>query len=254
MLVLLSPSKTQNFLPIQNQKINLKPTLPHFLNEISQLIQSLKPLSSAQISELMKISPKLAELNYQRFQTFTADFVTPQAKSALFAFEGDVYTDIAVNTYSQKELDFAQKTIRILSGLYGILAPTDLIQPYRLEMKTKLKTQTAKDLYQFWGPKITDYLNQAEANLIVNLASEEYFKVIQPKNLKADLLNIAFKQKRPNGQYKIVPIYAKKARGTMTNFIVQNQIQTSQQLTEFKEDNYKFSPQDSTNAELVFIR
>jgi cytoplasmic iron level regulating protein YaaA (DUF328/UPF0246 family) len=121
-------------------------------------------------------------------------------------------------------------------------------------MKTKLKTQAAKDLYQFWGPKITDYLNQNESNLIVNLASEEYFKVIQPKNLKADLLNIIFKQKRPNGQYKIVPIYAKKARGTMANFIVQNQIKTPQQITEFQEDNYKFSPQDSTNSELVFIR
>lgn len=254
MLVLLSPSKTQNFLPIENKNLKISTSLPTFLPEINHLISELKFFTPTQIADLMKISPKLSELNYQRFQTFRADFVTPQAKSALFAFEGDVYTDIALDTYSQKELDFAQKTIRILSGLYGILAPTDLIQPYRLEMKTKLKTQNAKDLYQFWGPKITNYLNKIEPNLIINLASEEYFKVIQPKNLKAELLNITFKQKRPNGQYKIVPIYAKKARGTMANFIIRNQIQTAQKLTEFQEDNYKFSPQDSTSSELVFIR
>ena len=250
MLVLLSPSKTQNFEPL-NQK--LKCSLPTYKSEISQLISALKDLNQNEIGQLMSISPRLAELNYLRFQNFKSEFNLETAKPALFAFEGDVYTDIEASQYSDKELDFANTILRILSGLYGILKPLDLIQPYRLEMKTKLKTNQYKDLYQFWDNKITKTLNQQESDLIINLASEEYFKVIQPKDLKAKLVQVSFKENKA-GTYKIVAIYAKKARGTMANFIVKNQITDLEKIKKFNLDRYSFNPNLSSESEIVFTR
>jgi cytoplasmic iron level regulating protein YaaA (DUF328/UPF0246 family) len=250
MLVLLSPSKTQNFEPLSQK---LKCSLPTYKAEVSQLISSLKDLNQNEIGRLMSISPKLAELNYLRFQNFKSEFNLETAKPALFAFEGDVYTDIEVSQYSDKELDFANNTLRILSGLYGILKPLDLVQPYRLEMKTKLKTNQYKDLYQFWDNKITNTLNQQESDLIINLASEEYFKVIQPKDLKAKLVQVSFKENKA-GTYKIVAIYAKKARGTMANFIVKNQITDLEKIKKFNLDRYSFNPSLSSESEVVFTR
>ena len=250
MLVLLSPSKTQNFEPLSQK---LKCSLPAYKAEILQLIATLQDLNQNEIGRLMSISPKLAELNYLRFQNFKSEFNLETAKPALFAFEGDVYTDIEVSQYSDKELEFANHTLRILSGLYGILKPLDLIQPYRLEMKTKLKTSQYKDLYQFWDNKITKILNQQESDLIINLASEEYFKVIQPKDLKAKLVQVSFKENKA-GTYKIVAIYAKKARGTMANFIVKNQITDLEKIKKFNLDRYSFNPSLSSESEVVFTR
>jgi cytoplasmic iron level regulating protein YaaA (DUF328/UPF0246 family) len=250
MLVLLSPSKTQNFEPLSQK---LKCSLPAYKAEILQLIATLQDLNQNEIGRLMSISPKLAELNYLRFRNFKSEFNLATSKPALFAFEGDVYTDIEVSQYSDKELEFANHTLRILSGLYGILKPLDLIQPYRLEMKTKLKTSQYKDLYQFWDNKITKILNQQESDLIINLASEEYFKVIQPKDLKAKLVQVSFKENKA-GTYKIVAIYAKKARGTMANFIVKNQITDLEKIKKFNLDRYSFNPSLSSESEVVFTR
>jgi hypothetical protein len=250
MKILLSPSKTQNFEPLD---LNNGFTKPTFAQEIQQLVHKLKDSSQADLIKLMSISSNLAELNYSRFQKFQPDFTQENSKPAIFAFKGDVYTDIKATKYSKTQLDFANSTIRILSGLYGILRPLDLIQPYRLEMKTKLKTENNKDLYEFWNTKITDFLNQEESALIVNLASEEYFKVLQPKNLKANLLNISFKENR-EGKLKIIAIYAKKARGTMANFLVENKIETIDGIKKFNLDNYKFSETESQPNQLVFTR
>lgn len=250
MIVLLSPSKTQNFDPIINP---LKTSLPTFAQETHQLVQNLKKLSQADLQKLMSISSNLAELNYIRFQSFQENFTDQNSKPALFAFEGDVYTDIEVNHYNQEQLKFANQTIRILSGLYGILRPLDLIQPYRLEMKTKLQTEKAKDLYTFWNTKLADALNQENPDYIINLASEEYFKAIKPALIKAPIINVTFKENK-NGTYKIIAIYAKKARGTMANFIVKNQLTNLEQLKNFNLDGYSFNTEFSSPEDLVFTR
>jgi cytoplasmic iron level regulating protein YaaA (DUF328/UPF0246 family) len=248
MYILLSPSKTQNF---TKASFLLPATQPIFKKEILDLTSDLKKLSKAQIKNLMSISDNLADLNFTRFQTFEPSFTQKNSKPALFAFEGDVYTDIEAQDYSKSQLEFANNHIRILSGLYGLLKPMDLIQPYRLEMKTKLKTAKSKNLYEFWGSKISQQLN--DADYIINLASEEYFKAVDLNTLKAPIINVHFKQKK-GSDYKIIPIYAKKARGTMANFIVKNKITKPTKIQEFEEDNYKFASKYSTPTELVFVR
>lgn len=250
MIVLLSPSKTQNFEPAT---IPLKTSEPTFTQEIHQLVQNLRKLSQADLQKLMSISSNLAELNYIRFQSFQENFTNQNSKPALFTFEGDVYTDIEVSTYNQEELKFANQRLRIISGLYGILKPLDLIQPYRLEMKTKLQTEKAKDLYTFWNTKLADTLNQENPDYIINLASEEYFKAIKPTLIKAPIVNVTFKENK-NGTYKIIAIYAKKARGTMANFIVKNQLTKLEQLKKFNLDGYSFNEEFSSPQDLVFTR
>lgn len=256
MLILLSPAKSLDF---ESKFYCKNHTIPHFKAEIAKLINQLKTLSIADLEKLMTISKKLAELNFERFNSFQNDFNLKNSRQAILAFDGDVYAEIEKEKYDEKDFDFAQKHVRILSGLYGILKPLDLIQPYRLEMgtdfkKTKLEKNLAKNLYQFWGDKISEYLNKEAKNCdIINLASEEYFGAIDSKLINAKIINVVFKEKK-SGAYKIVGINAKKARGMMTNFIVKNKIVNVEEIKKFKEADYKFSKELSDEANFVFTR
>ena len=254
MILVLSPSKTQDF--------NGKPcisthTLPEFLPESEKLIKELRKYPAGKISTLMDISDKLATLNVQRYKDFKPPFTPANARQALLAFKGDVYEPIEVDSYTGGDFAFAQKHIRILSGLYGLLRPLDLIQPYRLEMGTRLPNARGKDLYAFWGDSITQSLNQALApdknRILINLASEEYFKAVMPAKLEGKLINIIFKENQ-KGKLKVIGLFAKKARGLMANFIVKNRIVAKDGLKSFKESGYRFEPKFSAMQQYVFVR
>lgn len=255
MLMLLSPAKTQNFsaiLPIAHY------TQPEFQHDISCLIKVLKKYSASQLEKLMAISPKLAQLNYARFQAFDPQHFTPEnSKLAIYVFEGDAYRSLAVDKFSAKQITYLQNHLLILSGLYGFLRPLDLMQAYRLEMHIPLSVDNYRNLYEFWGDKITDGINrhiQAHHHkFVINLASEEYFKAVHPEKLQAPLINIQFKEKHGT-TYKTIGINAKKARGMMVRFIAQNQINTIADLKEFNWDNYTFSANFSSENTLCFIR
>jgi len=234
MIVLLSPSKT---LDLESKIKTSSASIPEFLDFSKELIKEFKNYSSKDLAKLMKISENLANLNYDRFQNFNKQ----KDRQALFTFKGDVYKDIEIENYSQKDLDFAQKTIRILSGLYGILKPLDLIRPYRLEMH--LKTP-------YWKNKIYKSLNSKE---IINLASNEYFSAVDTNKVNAKIYQIFFKEKKGD-QFKIVAIYAKRARGSMANFIIKNKITKPEELKKFNEKNYKFNKKLSSENEFVFTR
>lgn len=251
MLMIISPSKTQNFDPPPV----IDYTMPTQTAQTQTLVQQLRQYSPEDLGKLMKISPKLSDLNWQRYHDFQDSFTPENAKQALLAFKGDVYNGIEVDTYSQDDFAFAQKHLRILSGLYGLLKPLDLIQPYRLEMGTKLQTEKGKTLYDFWGDQLTEALNadlDPDATL-VNLASGEYFKAIQPQKLKGKVLHIAFKENK-NGTYKVIGIHAKRARGLMVNYAVQNRITDPEGLQGFDVEGYIFNPSLSEEAEWVFCR
>jgi len=250
MLIVISPSKTQDF---TNQVRHAEYTIPVLLDESAQLIEALRKLTTIELSKLMDISPKLAEVNFYRYQQFSTGFNLNNARQAIFAFKGDVYTDIDITHYNKTDFDFADKHLRILSGLYGLVRPLDLIQPYRLEMKTKLKNQHGDNLYKFWGNKITDLLNNASSEILINLASQEYFAAINPVKLKAKIVTISFKEQKGNN-YQIVAIHAKRARGMMTNFIIKNKIHNVKELAQFNEKKYSFNKELSTESELVFTR
>ena len=237
-------------------------TQPDFLSDTEMLVEQLRQLSAREISSLMKVSDKLAELNASRYQTWQANFDTTNAKQALLAFQGDVYQGINVDSFDREDFDFAQEHLRILSGLYGILRPLDLIQPYRLEMGTKLvhaklQSLSADTLYEFWGDKLTQAINQQLEKLdnktIVNLASNEYFKAVKPKQLEGKIITPVFKDWK-NGKYKIISIYAKKARGMMTAYIIKNRLENVEDLKNFTEAGYKFNIELSDRGNLVFTR
>lgn len=258
MIVILSPSKTLDFSDNQNKIAKEQPhTEPVFMKEAQKLTQILKKKSAGQIAELMNISNKLATLNFDRYQSFSTPFTVDNALQALLAFKGDVYTDIAVDTYTQGDFEFAQEHVRILSGLYGLLKPLDLMQPYRLEMGTQLSNPKGKTLYAYWGDKITKHLNsqlqQHSSSVLVNLASNEYFKAVNTKKIKGEIITPVFKQHK-NGSYKVIALYAKRARGTMTNFIVKNKVGEVEQLKTFNEAGYEYSDQLSSDTEWVFVR
>ena len=251
MLMIISPSKTQNFDPPTQSKY----TQPAHQGQIQTLVEQLQQYSPDELGQLMKISPKLSDLNWQRYQNFQTSFNPKSAKQALLAFKGDVYNGIEVESYAQDDFAFAQKHLRVLSGLYGLLKPLDLIQPYRLEMGTKLKTQQGNTLYDFWGSQITDALNAdlGSDSTLVNLASGEYFKAVHPQKLKGKVLNIAFKENK-NGTYKVIGIYAKRARGLMVNFAIRNRIAEPNDLQNFAVDGYTFNPDLSEANQWVFCR
>src|SRR5690606_26757626 len=213
--------------------------------------------SAKKLTELMTVSENIAALNHERFRNFTTPFTPENAKQALLAFKGDVYTDIEVENYSTKEFDFAQDHLRILSGLYGLLKPLDLIQPYRLEMKIKLKNSRGKDLYEFWGERITKAINadleKNKESVLINLASNEYYKVINPKKIKGEIITPVFKDHK-DGQYKIIAFYAKRARGMMANFIIKKGLRNPEELKTFEEGGYEYSEPLSNEKEWVFIR
>ena len=254
MLILLSPAKSLNFeTPIPP----IKPTIPTFLQDSKKLVDNLKKLSAADLEKLMKISPKLAELNAQRFQEFALPFTDKNSQPALYLFDGDVYQAMEIAGYDKKDLEFAQNHLRILSGLYGALKPLDLMQAYRLEMGTKTKDIIDKSLPQFWQEKITDFLNSELANqqekTIINLASEEYFAAVDTRKINAKIINIIFKENK-NDTYKTIGIFAKKARGLMANFIIKNKIEKSEDLKNFKIENYSFKKEFSDNSNWHFYR
>ncbi len=205
------------------------------------------------IAQLMSISDKLANLNHERFQTFSTPFNPTNAKQALLAFKGDVYSGIDAPSLSIADLEFAQNTLRMLSGLYGVIRPLDLIQPYRLEMGTRLENTKGKNLYEFWGDEISTILNEDEADTIINLASNEYFKGIDQTVLNAKIINIACKEFK-NDTYKIIGIYAKRARGLMVNYMIKNRITHAEDLQSFDKEDYQFRAEMSDDTTWVFTK
>lgn len=254
MLIVISPSKSQDFATEPILDFN---TQPAFLSESEILIKELKKKSKKKISTLMDVSEDIASLNYERYKNFKTPFTIKNSKQALLAFTGDVYTDIEVERYTKKEIEFAQNHLRIISGLYGLLKPFDLIQPYRLEMKIKLKNKRGDNLYDFWGSKITDFINDelktTEYRTLINLASKEYFKAVKVGQLNGTIITPVFKD-FTNGEYKIVAIYAKRARGMMTNYIIKNKLTKAEDIKAFNEAGYEFDEKQSEENEWVFIR
>jgi len=229
--------------------------MPKFLDDSQTLVERMRELAPADIAKLMKISDKLSVLNSTRYETWSLPFTPDNAKQALLAFKGDVYTGLDAETLAPEQDEYAQQHLRILSGLYGIVKPLDLIQPYRLEMGTKLSNTRGKDLYQFWGDKITDSLNaELEQNdVLINLASNEYFKSVRPKSLKARIITPVFKDTK-NGVQKIISFYAKKARGLMVRYMIDNQINHAEALKNFDVTGYQFEASQSSENEWVFTR
>lgn len=251
MIVLLSPAKTLDF----ETEVEAAYTEPIMLKDSKMLIRNLKKKTVEDIKQLMKVSDNIASLNVGRYKTFKTPFTTENAKQAVFAFKGDVYTGLEAETFNEEDLAFAQDHLRILSGLYGLLKPLDLMQPYRLEMGTRLENRRGKNLYEFWGEKITNQINKDLSNekVIVNLASNEYFKSVKPKKLKGQLLHIDFKDDK-NGEYKTIGFFAKKARGWMANYIIKNKITDPEQLKGFHREGYLYNPDLSTESKWVLTR
>ena len=253
MLMVVSPAKNLDY---ESPLATEKHTQPQFLDDACGLIDQLKTLEPHQVSNLMGISEKLGQLNTERFQQWHTPFTPENARPAALAFNGDVYTGLAAQEFSEKEFEFAQKHLRILSGLYGILRPLDLMQPYRLEMGTKFENKGGKDLYEFWGDIITDALNrelQTDDGVLVNLASNEYFKSVRKKKLDARIITPQFKDWK-NGQYKMISFYAKKARGLMCRYAITNGITQADDLKGFDLAGYRFSEEQSSGDNWTFLR
>ncbi|GAA0878880.1 peroxide stress protein YaaA [Algoriphagus jejuensis] len=250
MLILISPAKSLDYsVPAFKEH-----TFPDFTSDIKALVGVMKKKSSKEIAELMHLSENLAQLNETRYKTFEKAFTPENSKQAILAFNGDVYTKIDVETYSAADFEFAQKHLRILSGLYGLLKPLDLIQPYRLEMGTRLETKKGKNLYEYWDKKIAKAINEAAAGRpIVNLASQEYFKAVDLKTLKTPVVNIHFKEFK-NESYQTIGFFAKQARGMMTNFAITNRVSDPEDLKAFDLEGYEFSEPMSSTTDWFFIR
>jgi cytoplasmic iron level regulating protein YaaA (DUF328/UPF0246 family) len=254
MLIVISPAKSLDF-ETPSKLPNF--TIPELLNESEKLVGRLKTMSPKQLSVLMGISADLGELNFKRYQEWHLPFTTENAKQAILGFNGDVYQGLNAVTLAEEKLELAQSKVRILSGLYGVLRPLDIIQPYRLEMGTKLKYYKSKDLYAFWNPLITKKINAALAEqgskVLVNLASVEYFKSIDKKKLKAEIVTPDFKELK-NGNYIMISFFAKRARGLMTRFILENNITEPSDLLAFEAEGYSFNSRLSKPGNLVFTR
>ncbi|KAA1171179.1 peroxide stress protein YaaA [Marinobacter salinexigens] len=253
MLMVISPAKTLDYeSPLATERF----TQPDFLDDACELIDQLKELEPHQISNLMSISDKLGQLNADRFQHWHTPFAPGNARQAILAFKGDVYTGLNAGTFSEDDFDFAQNHLRMLSGLYGLLRPLDLMQPYRLEMGTKFQNSRGKDLYAFWGSIITDEINRllaADDGVLVNLASNEYFKSVKKKDLDGRLVTPQFKDFK-NGQYKMISFYAKKARGLMCRYAIENRITQADDLKGFNLEGYYFSEEQSDTNNWIFLR
>lgn len=254
MLIVVSPAKSLDF---DSKARTRKFTEPEYLDESTQLVSQLKKLRPENFSELMHISSNLGELNHQRFANWHTPFDLKNAKQAIFAFKGDVYIGLEAEQFSTADLNFAQKHLRILSGLYGLLRPLDLIQAYRLEMGCKFRNKKGKNLYEFWGSLLTQNLNtifsQEKKPVLINLASKEYFSVIKPKLLDAKIITPVFKD-FSTGRYRIISFFAKKARGSMTAYIIKNKIKSPAKLKQFNTNGYRYSETESTASHPVFLR
>ena len=254
MLIFLSPAKSLDYKTPPHVSTFSQPA---FLDRSQTLIDQLRALSPAEIANLMDLSDPLALLNFNRYAEWSQPFTPDNAKQAVLAFDGDVYDGLSAKTLSAADLDFAQQQVRILSGLYGILKPLDLMQPYRLEMGTKFVNRGGKDLYAFWGETLLDAIN-AELDamprpVVVNLASEEYFKAAVGRKLKGTLIQPVFEDWK-NGKYKIISFFAKKARGLMTRYAVVNRLTAPEALKDFDSEGYAFAPEASDDKTWVFRR
>ena len=256
MIIVLSPAKSLDYETPPHVK---KHTIPDFVDDAAELIGGLRHLSPQQIGTLMDISDPLAQLNFQRYAEWSPKFDTRNAKQAVLAFNGDVYEGFDAKTLSSADLDFAQKHVRVLSGLYGLLRPLDLLQPYRLEMGTRFVNARGKDLYAFWGERITQALNAQlkkntrAARVLVNCASGEYFKSVRPKLLEAPVITPVFEDWK-GGRYKIISFHAKRARGLMARYAVENRLDAPEQLKGFDAEGYAFDAGASNDSTFVFRR
>ena len=254
MLIVLSPAKSLDY---KTPVMVKEPTLPEFVSESAKLIADLKKLAPQDVAKLMGLSDQLAVLNVGRYRDWSKKFTESNSKPAIYAFDGDVYDGFDVKTLNAKAVHFAQDHIRILSGLYGALRPLDLMQAYRLEMGTVFKNARGKDLYAFWGSRVTDslkkILEKEKKPVLLNLASEEYFKVLQAKDLDCPVIAPVF-QDAKDGKYKIISFYAKRARGLMARYVVENRISDPADLKGFNLDGYRYCAAESTAVKPVFRR
>lgn len=254
MITLLNSSKTLNMQPPARVS---KHSIPEFSAECAILVEALQKLSASELATLMGMSAKLAVLNVERYRNWQKRPGPADSKQALLAFKGDVFDAMDIESYTMKAFNYAQQHLRILSGLYAILRPLDLIQPYRLEMATKLSAGGSKNLYEFWGDKIhqslSDLLKREKSGILVNLASVEYFKAVKANRLKATVITPVFKEQQ-DSSYRVVAIYAKTARGRMCDFLIRNQMQQPENLKSFNLDGYRFRAGLSTDTQWVFVR
>lgn len=254
MLIVISPAKKLDYdTPAKTSKF----TMPEYLNESERLIKTLRQYSAMDLAELMHLSMNLAELNFERYYQWKKNYGEKEAKQCLLAFKGDVYAGMDAESFKQKDLDYAQNHLRILSGLYGLLRPLDLMMPYRLEMGTKLVNERGKNLYEFWGDMITDGINsQLKAqkdNILINLASNEYFKSVKAKNIEGRIITPQFKENK-NGSYKMIGIFAKRARGLMSRYILLNRLKDPEEIKSFDVEGYSFNGKLSKGDQWVFTR
>lgn len=254
MLSIISPAKTLDF---ESPNKVRKSTQPRLLGQSAELVEDARCLSPEDIQSLMGVSEKIADLNHARFMNWSIPFSKDNARQAVLAFKGDVYTGLQADTMDGGQLAYAQQHLRILSGLYGLLRPLDLIQPYRLEMGLKFTNRGGANLYQFWGEYITRLLNQdlhkSKSDVLVNLASNEYFKALKPGLLEADIVTPVFKDLK-SGKYKIISFFAKKARGAMARYIINHELNSIDGLKKFREGGYRYNVAESSARELVFTR
>jgi len=254
MIVTLSPAKTLDF---DSKCLTSNYSSPEFVSDSKILINRLKKISQDDLCSLMSISEKLAKLNYDRYRSWSLPFDVNNSRQALLAFKGDVYTGFNLESWKASDFNFAQNRLRILSGLYGILKPLDLIQAYRLEMGTALDNKRGKNLYDFWGKKLTNSINacikETKSKALVNLASNEYANAIELKSINAEVITPTFKDHK-NGKYKFISFYAKKARGMMADFIIQNKVREPSKLLSFNCGGYYYCPEQSSPNLPVFLR
>ena len=250
MLIVISPAKKLDYASSVNAPLT---TQPELLDHAQELLYGLKALAPQDVSSLMSLSDKLGALNFERFQEWQTPFTDDNARPAVLAFKGDVYQGLDAESMSDDDLRWAQDHLRILSGLYGLLRPLDLMQAYRLEMGTKFANPRGTDLYQFWGDIITNELNKVESSVMVNLASNEYFKSVRKKDISARIITPVFMDKK-NDKYKIISFYAKKARGLMSSYIIRNRITEVEQIKDFDTDGYSYNAALSEADQWVFVR
>jgi len=255
-LIVVSPAKSLDY---ESPLATAKFSEPEMLDHSQELVSVMADKSPDEISSMMSVSAKLGELNFQRYQDWERPFTTDNARPAVLAFNGDVYAGMDAGSFSERDFTHAQKTLRILSGLYGVLRPLDLMQPYRLEMGSKLATDRGTNLYQFWGSAITDNLNAAiaaspGAKVLVNLASQEYFGAVKPEEIDGTIISPNFLDAKGDGDYKVVSFFAKRARGAMSAWIIKNRVTAKASLTDFDGMGYRFDPERSTSDAPTFIR
>jgi len=254
MLIAISPSKTQKYIP---HKASPAPSKPRHLKETVKLAKALKSYKPSQLKKLMSISDKLAELNFERYQNFSPTFTSKNSSPALLTFKGDVYDGFELDKYKKSDFERAQKQLRIISGLYGVLRPLDLMQEYRLEMKTKLKVGATKDLYQFWDDLLTETVNKdlkaLKSSIIINLASNEYWSALSERDLQGEVVTPVFQEKKGK-TFKTIALFAKRARGMMSDYIIREKVKDIDGLKKFSRDGYRFDSARSEESRLIFVR